>query len=224
MDSPPFAHATSRRGSAPGSPRRPSPRPPDVRRQGHAATPRPCWPSARTSPSAPSAPRSVAAAGGRRHRDRRTLGDAVGSHLRSRNVDPETVDLGRLAPRGRPLDADRRLHDRQAARVPPTSLRRTRQLRRRRRRRRPLAGRGAVDRRGRSPAEPTRDDLSDARRRRLSAVPDDELPLGDDAIELVSEDPDPRSPATAADETPPCERRSCRSRPTSTVAPDAERE
>ena len=29
------------------------------------------------------------------------------------------------------------------------------------------------------------------RRRRLSAVPADELPLGDDAIELVTEDPDP---------------------------------
>jgi hypothetical protein len=34
-------------------------------------------------------------------------------------------------------------------------------------------------------ADPTRDDLSDARRRRLSAVPADELALGDDAIELA---------------------------------------
>ena len=38
----------------------------------------------------------------------RTLGDAVGGHLRARNVDPDTVDVGRLAARGRPLDADRR--------------------------------------------------------------------------------------------------------------------
>jgi hypothetical protein len=50
-------------------------------------------------------------------------------------------------------------------------------------------------------AETRRDDLSDARRRRLSAVPADELPLGDDAIELVSEDP-PREVAQArAEET-----------------------
>lgn len=36
-------------------------------------------------------------------------------------------------------------------------------------------------------AEP-RDDLKKARRRRLSAVPEEELPLGEDAIELVTED------------------------------------
>ena len=41
-------------------------------------------------------------------------------------------------------------------------------------------------------AEPS-DDLSSARRRRLSSVPPDELPLGEDAIELVSDDPEPRS-------------------------------
>lgn len=36
-------------------------------------------------------------------------------------------------------------------------------------------------------APSSRDDLSQARQRRLSAVPEDELPLGDDAIELVSD-------------------------------------
>lgn len=38
-------------------------------------------------------------------------------------------------------------------------------------------------------AEPVQDDLRQARQRRLSAVGDDELPLGDDAIDLVSEQP-----------------------------------
>ena len=47
----------------------------------------------------------------------------------------------------------------------------------------------------------TRDDLSDARRRRLSAVPADELPLGEDAIELVSEDPEPAVARDRAEET-----------------------
>jgi hypothetical protein len=41
------------------------------------------------------------------------------------------------------------------------------------------------------------DDLSQARRRRLSAVPADELPLGEDAIDLVSE-----SPASLGSEQP----------------------
>jgi hypothetical protein len=46
-----------------------------------------------------------------------------------------------------------------------------------------------------------RDDLSDARRRRLSAVPADELPLGEDAIELVSDDPEPGVARDRAEET-----------------------
>ena len=50
-------------------------------------------------------------------------------------------------------------------------------------------------------ADPARDDLSDARRRRLSAVPADELPLGDDAIELVREAPAPEVARDRADET-----------------------
>ena len=49
--------------------------------------------------------------------------------------------LGRLAARGRPLDADRLLHDRRPRRRRPLLLRRSRQLRRGRRRRRPLAAR-----------------------------------------------------------------------------------
>jgi hypothetical protein len=47
-----------------------------------------------------------------------------------------------------------------------------------------------------TPATSPRDDLSTARQRRLSAVPPDELPLGEDAIELVSEPaPAERHPA-----------------------------
>src|SRR3954470_5369975 len=42
---------------------------------------------------------------------------------------------------------------------------------------------------------------ADARGRRLPAVPADELPLGEDAIELVSEDPGPDVAADRAEET-----------------------
>ena len=42
----------------------------------------------------------------------RTLGDAVGSHLRGAQRRPRHRLLGRLAARGRPMDADRVLHDR----------------------------------------------------------------------------------------------------------------
>jgi hypothetical protein len=48
--------------------------------------------------------------------------------------------------------------------------------------------------------EATRDDLSTARRRRLSAVPPDELPLGQDALELVSEAADDEATATRPEE------------------------
>lgn len=51
-------------------------------------------------------------------------------------------------------------------------------------------------------ANPERDDLQQARQRRLSAVPEDELPLGDDALLLVADAPegDPAA-ASAADES-----------------------
>jgi hypothetical protein len=39
---------------------------------------------------------------------------------------------------------------------------------------------------GAAAAPPARDDLKKARQRRLNAVPEDELPLGDDAIELAN--------------------------------------
>jgi hypothetical protein len=133
----------------------------------------------------------------------RTLGDAVGSHLRSRNVDPETVAW----------DAWRREDGRWTLTGAYTTTGRV------------GAAHFSFDAPGNYVVaddddahwllgevademettaevdESTRDDLSDARRRRLSAVPADELPLGDDAIELVSEDPEPEVARARAEET-----------------------
>ncbi|HEX4471594.1 MAG TPA: septation protein SepH [Nocardioides sp.] len=134
----------------------------------------------------------------------RTLGDAIGGHLRARNVDPETVTwdawrredarwtltgsfttVGRVGAAHFSFDApgnyvvadDDDAHwllGEIADETSPTDL--------------------VED-------ESAHDDLSDARRRRLSAVPADELPLGDDAIELVSDDPAPEVGRARADET-----------------------
>jgi hypothetical protein len=130
----------------------------------------------------------------------RTLGDAVGSHLRSLNVDPDTVAW----------DAWRREDGRWTLTGSYTTTGRS------------GAAHFSFDAPGNyvvaddddahwllgeapdAPADaatPTRDDLSDARRRRLSAVPADELPLGDDAIELVSDDPEPEVAHDRAEET-----------------------
>jgi len=130
----------------------------------------------------------------------RTLGDAVGSHLRARNVDPETVTW----------DAWRREDGRWTLTGAYTATGRV------------GAAHFSFDAPGNyvvaddddahwllgevpdeveaAPAS-THDDLSDARRRRLSAVPADELPLGDDAIELVSEAPQAEVAADRAEET-----------------------
>jgi Protein of unknown function (DUF3071) len=130
----------------------------------------------------------------------RTLGDAVGSHLRGRNVDPETVAW----------DAWRREDGRWTLTGSYTTTNRV------------GAAHFSFDAPGNyvvaddddahwllgemtdgaaEPAVSARDDLSDARRRRLSAVPADELPLGDDAIELVSEEPEPAVTRDRAEET-----------------------
>jgi hypothetical protein len=133
----------------------------------------------------------------------RTLGDAVGSHLRSRNVDPETVawdawrredgrwtltgaytTTGRVGAAHFSFDAPGNyvVADDDDAHW--------------------LLGEvadGATD--ADESTALARDDLSDARRRRLTAVPADELPLGEDAIELVSEDPEPGVARDRAEET-----------------------
>jgi len=119
----------------------------------------------------------------------RTLGDAVGSHLRSRNVDPDTVawdawrrEDGRWTLTGSYTTTDRVGAAHFSFDAPGNYV---------------VADDddahwllGEVADAPDEVAEPTRDDLSDHRRRRLSAVPADELPLGDDAIELVSEEPE----------------------------------
>ncbi len=131
----------------------------------------------------------------------RTLGEAVGSHLRGRNVDPDSITwdawrredgrwtlTGTYAASGRvgaahfSFDApgnyvvadDEDAHWLLGELPDPA----------------PEAGPESSVR-----AAGPRDDLSTARQRRLSAVPPDELPLGEDAIELVSE---PRSSDDAA--------------------------
>jgi len=127
----------------------------------------------------------------------RTLGDAVEAHLRSLNVDPTTVSW----------DAWRREDGRWSLRGTFASIKR----------------KGTAELTFDAPgnfvlldnedarwlvgesvpvtAEP-RDDLRSARTRRLSSVPADELPLGDDVIEMVSDDPDPLEPADPHGEMP----------------------
>jgi len=113
----------------------------------------------------------------------RTLGDAVAAHLRAGNVDPATVAW----------DAWRR----EDGRWTLTALFETSE--------RTGTAEFTYDAPGNyvvldnddakwlvgevvAGAAPPRNDLEQARLRRLSAVPEDELPLGDDAIELVSRD------------------------------------
>jgi hypothetical protein len=125
----------------------------------------------------------------------RTLGEAVGSHLRGRNVDPDSITwdawrredgrwtlTGAYAAGGRvgaahfSFDAPGNyvIADDDDAHwllgeVPDAT---------------PTAAAEPA-----ASAAAGRDDLSTARQRRLSAVPPDELPLGEDALELASEQP-----------------------------------
>jgi hypothetical protein len=115
----------------------------------------------------------------------RMLGDSVAAHLRSANVDPTTVawdawrrEDGRWSLVGRFETAERSgtaeftydgpgnyvVLDNDDARW--------------------LVGETVA---GAAPPPQRRDDLEQARLRRLSAVPEAELPLGDDAIELVTQ-------------------------------------
>jgi len=113
----------------------------------------------------------------------RTLGDVVSHHLRSLNVDPDSVrwdawrrEDGRWALTGDYASSKRRGSAHFTYDAPGNYVTADNEDARW------LLG-DAV------PAAPApRDDLSHARQRRLVAVPEDELPLGVDAIELVSED------------------------------------
>ncbi|GAA5149905.1 septation protein SepH [Nocardioides marinquilinus] len=124
----------------------------------------------------------------------RTLGDAVSAHLRALDVDPDTVEW----------DAWRREDGRWVLAADFTAPGRS------------GSGRFTFDPPGNyvvlddddarwlvgeavaSPG-PSRDDLRSVRERRLAAVPPDELPLGDDAIEMVSAEPDGADGAEEAD-------------------------
>ena len=119
----------------------------------------------------------------------RTLGDAVGSHLRALNVDPGGVDW----------DAWRREDGRWTLTAAYRSPAREGEaaftfdapgnyVSAEDDDARWLIGDGGVPA-ATVTATPADDDLATARRRRLAAVPPDELPLGEDAIDLVSDDP-----------------------------------
>ena len=122
----------------------------------------------------------------------RTLGDAVGGHLRSLNVDPDTVEWdacrredGRWTLTGEFAAGERSGVGTFTFDAPGNYV---------------VAedsdGRWLIGEAVAPPEAPApavaapaaTDDLSQARARRLSAVPPDQLPLGDDAIEMVSDD------------------------------------
>ncbi|GAA4365935.1 septation protein SepH [Nocardioides caricicola] len=135
----------------------------------------------------------------------RALGDAVGAHLRALNVDPDSVewDAWRREDGRWPLTATYTLEGRSGRAeflfdAPGNYVTIENDDARW------LVGEAVAE------AEPVADDLRQARQRRLSAVGelDDQLPLGDDAIDLVSEQPveafldteEPTDPGVAAEE------------------------
>ncbi|GAB3765566.1 septation protein SepH [Nocardioides ginsengisegetis] len=115
----------------------------------------------------------------------RTLGDVVAHHLRSINVDPASVEWdawrredGRWALTGEYATSKRKGSGHFTFDAPGNYVTAENEDARW------LLGEVP------SVAAPTpRDDLRQARQRRLTSVPEDELPLGDDAIDLVSDTP-----------------------------------
>jgi hypothetical protein len=121
----------------------------------------------------------------------RTLGDAVAVHLRSLNVDPGGVEWdawrredGRWTLTGVFSSSHRTGAGRFSFDPPGNYVVADDDDAKW------LVGEAAESAGGQAPvARESRDDLERARRRRLSAVPAEELPLGEDALELVSDDP-----------------------------------
>ncbi|MCB0897161.1 MAG: DUF3071 domain-containing protein [Nocardioides sp.] len=134
----------------------------------------------------------------------RTLGDAVTAHLRSLNVDPDTVEWdawrredGRWSMTGAYACTERSGTAELTFDAPGNYVTLDNEDARW------LVGETVA-------AAPTpRDDLRQARQRRLTAVQEEELPLGEDAIELVSDQPleafldeePPTDPAVEAQES-----------------------
>ncbi|WP_148612876.1 septation protein SepH [Nocardioides rubriscoriae] len=125
----------------------------------------------------------------------RTLGEAVETHLRSLNVDPDGVewDAWRREDGRWTLTAGYALPVRTGTAhftfdVPGNYVALD-----------DADARWLVGEAVASPA-PARDDLQSVRERRLTSIPQDELPLGDDAIELVSDHAD--APVDVPDDVP----------------------
>jgi hypothetical protein len=123
----------------------------------------------------------------------RTLGDAVSSQLRPLNVDPNTVEWdawrredGRWSLTA-VYDSSNRKGTASFAYDAPGNYVVTENDDARW-----LVGDAVAS----APAAPPRDDLKQARQRRLAAVPEDELPLGDDAIELANRPADEANATT----------------------------
>jgi hypothetical protein len=120
----------------------------------------------------------------------RTLGDAVGSHLRSHNIDPGTAvawDAWRREDGRWTLTATFRTGVREGQGAftfdaPGNYVSAEDDDARW------LTGDGIASSSPEPSVTAATDDLSAVRRRRLAAVPPDELPLGEDAIGLVSDD------------------------------------
>jgi hypothetical protein len=126
----------------------------------------------------------------------RTLGDAVDAHLRSSNVDPNTVDWdawrredGRWTLTGRFETTERSGSAEFTYDAPGNYVVLDNDDARW------LVGELVA---GAAPARDTPDDLQKVRQRRLSAVPEEDQPLGDDAIELVTD----AGPASLGAEAP----------------------
>jgi hypothetical protein len=130
---------------------------------------------------------SVRREGGQAATGARTLGDAVAGHLRAQNVDPASVEWdswrredGRWSLIGGYASATRSGSAEFTFDSPGNYVTVDNDDARW------LIGEMVASART-TPA--ARDDLRRARQRRLTSVPEDELPLGDDAIELVTEQP-----------------------------------
>ncbi|WP_442939999.1 septation protein SepH [Nocardioides sp. B-3] len=121
----------------------------------------------------------------------RTLGEAVSAHLHGFNIDPGTVEWdarrredGRWTPDG-PVP-----HPQRKGRATFAFDMRGNFVTSEDEDARWLVGE-AVRPAPAASTQASRDDLQQARARRLNAVPADELPLGEDAIELVADEADP---------------------------------